>query len=103
MKHELSLADEFGTHLADGARAAAYRMARIEPYVGMCDELVLDFTGVRHANSSFINALVAGIVEQHGREVLKTLSFQGCTPVIRVLIEGAIQLGIRKTKGKVGA
>ena len=70
MKHELSLADGFGAHLADGARAEAYRMARVEPYVGMCDELVLDFSGVRHANSSFINALVAGIVEQHGRDVL---------------------------------
>ena len=103
MKHELSLADEFGAHLADGARAATFRMARIEPYVGMCDELVLDFTGVRHANSSFINALVAGVVEQHGQDVLKTLSFKGCNPVIRVLIEGAIELGIKKTEGKVDA
>jgi hypothetical protein len=103
MKHELSLADEFGAHLADGALAAAYRMSQIEPYVGICDEVVLDFTGVRHANSSFINALVAGIVEQHGPNVLKIVSFKGCNPVVRVLIEGAIQLGLRKINGWVDA
>src|SRR5215216_1305917 len=48
MKVELKLAEEIGTHLADGARAVAFRMVRIEPYVGMNAEIVLDFTGVRH-------------------------------------------------------
>jgi len=103
MKHELSLANEFGTHLADGARAAAFRVARIEPYVNLCDEVLLDFSGVRHANSSFINALIAGVIEQHGQEAIRTLSFKGCTPVIQVLIEGAIELGLRKTRSNVDA
>jgi hypothetical protein len=103
MKQELSLAEEFGTHLADGATAASYRMARIEPYVGMCDEIVLDFSGVRHANSSFVNALVAGLVEQHGRDVLKVLVFKGCNPVVKVLVEGAIALGLQKIEGRIDA
>lgn len=101
MKQELSLAGEFGLHLADGAAAAAFRATRIEPYVGLCDEIVLDFTGVRHANSSFVNALVAGVVGQHGRGVLKVLVFKGCNPVVRVLVEGAISLGLRKIEGRV--
>ena len=103
MKQELSLAGEFGPHLADGATAAAFRLTRIEPYVGMCDEIVLDFGGVRHANSSFINALVAGVVGRHGRDVLKILVFQGCNPVVKVLVEGAIALGLQKTEGRTGA
>ena len=64
MKHELSLAEEFGPQLADGAVAARFRQQRIEPYLEICEQVVLDFTRVRSANSSFINALVAGVVEE---------------------------------------
>ncbi len=103
MKQELSLSSDFGVHLADGAAAAAYRATRIEPYVGICDEVVLNFTGVRHANSSFINALIAGVVEQHGQDVLKVLVFKGCNPVVRVLVEGAISLGLQKIEGRIDA
>jgi anti-anti-sigma regulatory factor len=78
-------------------------MSRIEPYVGICDEVVIDFSGVRHANSSFVNALVAGIVEQHGRDVLKILVFKGCNPVVRVLVDGAIALGLQKIEGRIDA
>jgi hypothetical protein len=103
MKLELSLVEEFGPHLADGERAAGFRSGRIEPYVDLCEEIVLDFTGVRNANSSFVNALVAGMVEQHGERVLDRLVFKGCNPVIRVLVETAIDLGLRKIQGRIDA
>lgn len=93
---ELKLAHELGTHLADGARAVAFRMVRIEPYIGMQAEIVLDFTGVRHGNSSFVNGLLTGSVEEHGEALLERLTFRGCNPLLRVLIEGAIALGIEK-------
>ena len=103
MKHELSLAGDFGSQLADGEAASRYRMANIEPYLDLCEQVVLDFTGVRSANSSFVNALVAGIIEQHGSAVLQKIAFKGCTPVIRVLVESAISLGLRKIDRRVGA
>lgn len=96
MKLELNLADEFGTGLADGALAAEFRQGRMDPYAGICAEIVLNFTGVRNANSSFVNALVAGFVEQHGPQVLDRLVFRGCNPVLRVLVESAISLGLEK-------
>ncbi|MBE2284067.1 MAG: STAS-like domain-containing protein [Prosthecobacter sp.] len=96
MKLDLNLADEFGTGLADGALAAEFRQGRMAPYAGICPEIVLNFTGVRNANSSFINALVAGFVEQHGPQVLDRLVFRGCNPVVRVLVESAISLGLEK-------
>lgn len=68
----------------------------------MCEQVVLDFTRVRNANSSFINALVAGTIEQHGQSVLTKLVFKGCNAVIRVLVESAIELGLEKAK-RVGA
>ena len=103
MKLELSLVEEFGPHLADGERAASFRFRRIEPYIDLCPEIVLDFTGVRNANSSFVNALVAGIIEQHGERAVDRLVFKGCNDVIRVLVETAIDLGMRKIRGRIDA
>ena len=57
---------------------------------------MLDFTGVRSANSSFVNALVAGFTELHGQQGLDRLVFKGCNPVLRVLVESAISLGLEK-------
>lgn len=98
MKHELSLAEEFGPQLADGTLAVRFRQQRIEPYLSLCDQIVLDFTQVRNANSSFMNALIAGTIEEHGQVVLTKLVFKGCNAVIRVLVESAIELGLDKAK-----
>ncbi len=103
MNIELHLADEFGAHLADGEAANRFRLARIEPYVSLCKEITLDFTGVRHANSSFMNALISGVVEQHGEAVLDQLIFKGCNPILRVLTEAAIDLGLQKIQGRIDA
>ncbi len=96
MQIRVDIRKELGTHLADGAKAVAFRMVRIDPYVGMNAEIVHDFTGVRHANSSFVNALLTGLIEEHGEALLERLSFRGCNPILRVLVEGAIALGIEK-------
>lgn len=103
MKIELQLAEEFGPGLADGALALELRRGRMDPYANMCEEMVLDFTGVRVANSSFINALVAGAIEEHGPELLDRLVFKGCNPVLRVLVESAISLGLEKIGGRTPA
>ena len=103
MKLDLPLLEDFGTHLGDGDAAAKYRVARIEPYLSLCGEIVLDFTGVRTGNSSFVNALVAALLEQNGETVLKLLTFKGCNPVLQVLVESAIDLGLQKHEEGVDA
>jgi hypothetical protein len=103
VKLELHITHELGTHLADGEIATAFRMSRIEPYMSICENITLDFTGVRNANSSFMNALISGVVEQHGEVVLERLIFKGCNPVIRVLAEAAIDLGLQKIDGRIDA
>ncbi|MBA2434858.1 MAG: STAS-like domain-containing protein [Chthoniobacterales bacterium] len=103
MKLELPIAADLGTHLADGAAAAEYRRGRIDPYVGLCDEIVLNFTGVRTANSSFVNGLIVGLIEQHSVTVLKRVTFKGCNPVMQVLVQAAVDLGLAKIDGRVDA
>lgn len=96
MKHRLSLVEDFGPLLADGSEASKYRHTRIEPQLEKGDEIEVDFTGIRNANSSFVNALLAAPLERHGKTVLERLMFKGCNPLIRVLVEGAIDLGLAK-------
>lgn len=96
MKLELDLAEEFGPRLANGTRAAEFRLGRMDPYAALCTQIELDFTGIRSANSSFVNALVSGFIEQHGPQVLDKLVFKGGNPVVRVLVESAISLGVEK-------
>jgi hypothetical protein len=98
MKHTLLLSKDCGAYLADGAKALEYRRGNIDPYMGLCEQVLLDFTGVRMANSSFMNALVSGLIEQHGEESLKILQFIGYNPILRVLIESAVQLGLQKNQ-----
>jgi hypothetical protein len=96
MTHEIHLRDEFGPRLSDGSEAYRFRVSKIDPYLAICDQVVVDFTGVRSANSSFVNALVSGLFEQHGAQALGKLVFRGCLPTIQVLVQSAVDLGIIK-------
>lgn len=66
---KLDLAEAFGPRLADGERAAEFRLGRMDPYASLCTQIELDFTGIRIANSSFVNTLVLGFIEQHGPQI----------------------------------
>ena len=103
MKMELQLVEEFGSLLADGSKAAEFRMGRVDPYVDICEKITLDFTGVRTSNSSFMNALVAGAIEQHGERVLHILAFKGCSPSLQVLVESAVCIGLQNVAGSPSA
>lgn len=101
MTHELHLRDEFGPRLSDGSEAYRYRVSKIDPYLALCDQVILNFTGIRSANSSFVNALISGLFEQHGAETLGKLVFKGCLPTIQVLVQSAVDLGITKHAERV--
>ena len=59
---------------------------------------MLDFADVRNINSSFANALIVPLIEQHGEEALKKLRFHGCNAVVRVMIESALILGVERSR-----
>ncbi len=96
MTHEIDLRNEFGPRLTDGSEAYRFRVSKIDAYLAICDQVVVDFTGIRSANSSFVNALISGLFEQHGAQTLDKLVFRGCLPTIQVLVQSAVDLGILK-------
>jgi hypothetical protein len=103
MNHEIHLREQFGPRLSDGLQAYGFRVSNIDPYLNLpnCDQVVLDFTGIRIANSAFVNALVSGLLEQHGQDVLNKLVFRGCLPTVRFLVEAAIEPGMCKHAERV--
>ena len=46
---------------------------------------------------------VTGLVEQHGRTVLERAIFKRANSRLRVLTEGAIELGLQKIEGRIDA
>lgn len=98
MNHELQLAPRFGTFLAEGSLAAECRMRDVEPFFHTYDVITLDFTGIRNANSSFVNALIVPLLEVHGTDGLRKLRFKGCNRIVRVLVESALTLGLTKAR-----
>jgi hypothetical protein len=98
MSKELKLADTFGTFLAEGALAAAFRLQHIEPFFHAYEEIVLDFEGVRNVNRSFANALIGPLVEQYGEVALAKLRFRHCNAIV----EGALTLGLQKADERAG-
>jgi hypothetical protein len=103
MNHEIHLREEFGARLSDGSEAYRFRVSEIDAYLNLpnCEQVILDFTGIRSANSSFVNALVSGLFEQHGVDALGKLVFKGCLPTIQVLVQSAVDLGITKHAERV--
>lgn len=96
MIHEVNIHAEFGNCPCDGSHAYAFRVTNIDPYLSICESLEINFSGVRTTNSSFVNALLVGLFEQHGPILLQKLSFRGCLPTIQVLIQAAVDLGMIK-------
>ena len=95
MKFVVSFAAIFGTPLSDGATAVDFRVSQLNQIVAENQEIIFDFTGVTNANSSFINALIGGLVKEKGSVILNNIEFKGCKPAIQVLIQSALYLGLQ--------
>jgi hypothetical protein len=94
MTLNIGICSEFGSFCADGEAAERFREARVDPFVGTAESIVLDFAGVRNANTSFCNALVANFVIRHGPDALAQLRFTNCRGHVKTLLCAALDLGV---------
>ena len=92
--HELHLAKDFGACLAEGSRAAEYRLRNIEPVFDVYETFIFDFDGVRSVNDSFANALIVPLFTHHGMDAMGKIRFRHCNPVVRLMLESALTLGV---------
>jgi len=88
--------ERFGSFLASGDVASAFRFTEVEPVLAQGREVTLDFHGVTNMTSSFGNALVATLMSHHPEDFSERVRFANCDPLIRQMILSAIALGRRE-------
>ena len=75
----------------DKDAAARIREETVRPAIAAGDRVTLDFTGVTLVTQSFIHALISDILRSEGEPALKKLTFKGCAPGVRGIIETVVQ------------
>jgi hypothetical protein len=53
--------------------------------------VVLNFSGVTLATQSFVHALISKALRQYGEKALQMISFEGCQPLIKGIVETVVQ------------
>jgi STAS-like domain of unknown function (DUF4325) len=80
-----------GTFAEDKDAAAKLRREEVLPLLAKREVVELDFTGITLTTQSFIHALISEALRQNGEEVLDRLTFKGCQPAVRDIIETVVQ------------
>lgn len=96
MKAIFPMKERFGSFLANGDVANAFRFTEVEPALTQGREVTMDFHGVTNMTSSFGNALVATLMAHHPDDFSERVRFANCDPLIRQMILSAIALGRRE-------
>ncbi|MDD4932300.1 MAG: STAS-like domain-containing protein [Methylacidiphilaceae bacterium] len=88
----------FGSFLADGDLANAFRFNQVEAETGSGALVVFDFEGVTNMTESFANALFGNLAEDHPFDLVDRVRFQNCSPLIRGFLVSSVSHGIERGK-----
>lgn len=86
-----------GDFAEDKDAAARLRKNEIVPSIAKNHEVTIDFSGVRLATQSFVHALISEILRTGGEDVLKLITFKGCSKLVRGIIETVVQYSLEST------
>lgn len=95
----ISILKAVGEFAEDKDAAAMLRRGQLLPLLASGEALQLDFGGVNLTTQSFIHALISEALRVHGEEVLGRLSFKGCVPAVRDIIETVVQYVLESRDG----
>ncbi len=93
MERQFSMKQFFGRFGGDPESAIRFRREFIEPLLIETEPIVLDFAGMAGINSSFANALIANLVQQHSESILQKLRYENCSASMLALLHLAAQIG----------
>ncbi len=88
----------FGTFLADGDLANAFRFNEVESKMGIHALVIFNFEGVSNMSESFANALFSGLAEDHPNDLGEKVRFKNCSPLIRGFVISALSQGTERGK-----
>lgn len=95
----LSILKSVGEFAEDKDSAARLRKGQILPVLSSGDSIELDFSGVTLTTQSFIHALISEALRIHGEQALAHMSFKGCEPAVRDIVETVVQYVLEAREG----
>lgn len=78
--------DVAGTFAENKDLARQLRLEIIMPALDRKEEVTIDFGGVTGATQSFIHALISDAIRKYGDEVLETVFFKDCSPIVQEIV-----------------
>ena len=87
----ISVKEQTSDFAEDKDAAASIRETQVRLAVAAGERVTLDFTGVTLVTQSFIHALISDILRSEGEAVLKRITFKGCAPGVRGIVETVVQ------------
>ncbi len=78
---------EGGAFFADARHALDLRQTVEARILDGEERIELDFTGVRNATQSWMNAFIGNLVLVYGRELANRVVFKGCNDTLKALIK----------------
>jgi hypothetical protein len=95
----ISILHSVGEFAEDKDSAAKLRKDQILPALADAKTIELDFTGVTLTTQSFIHALISEALRIHGEKALSQMSFKGCVPAVRDIVETVVQYVLEAREG----
>lgn len=95
----ISIRDSVGDFAEDKDAAARLRKRDLLPTLAAGNSIELDFRGVTLTTQSFIHALISEALRLHGEPALERISFKGCEPAVRDIIETVVQYVLESRDG----
>ena len=94
----IALNDVVGSFAEDKDAAGRLRTSIILPALAKGGRIQLDFAGITLATQSFIHALIAEALRQHGESVLDRIDFKNCDRVVKGIVETVVQYVLETTE-----
>jgi hypothetical protein len=92
-----------GTTLAENKDVARdIRQQQILPSLARDRAVALDFDGVEYTTQSFVHALIALPLQQHGKSALDRIEFRNCNSNVRSVILAVVSYTLRSAKLAAG-
>ena len=81
-----------GSVLTDGDNGLAIRHTHLEPALATDARIVVDFRGIEAATPSWINAFLGGAILDHGKVILRRISFISCAEAVKQSIRMVVSI-----------
>ena len=98
MTYTINILSHLGSFASNKDVARNLRQSEILPRIARGESVILDFNGVEGSTQSLIHALIAELLQLHGKKALSLLQFKSANPLLKTLISLVIDYSLLPSK-----